>query len=96
MVQPRYVNCCFDFTDVDVGQVVSFLGCRLAVFLRLTSRSKSWAAFAKQDVICCRAHSVRATRAASSARRRSWITLSWVLVWTCRRRRLNRPPSYLT
>ena len=39
-----------------------------------------------------------ATRAASSAKRRSWISLSCVLVWAWRRRRLKRLPSrrYLT
>ena len=39
-----------------------------------------------------------ATRAASSAKRRSWISLYCVLVWAWRRRRLKRLPSrrYLT
>ena len=39
-----------------------------------------------------------ATRAASSAKRRSWISLSCVLVWAWRRHRLKRLPSsrYLT
>ena len=65
---------------------------------RLTSRPNSREASAKQHVTRWRARSVWATRAASSAKRRSWISLSCVLVWALRHRRLKRLPSrrYLT
>lgn len=47
---------------------------------------------AKKVVMHCRALSVWVTRAASSVKRRSHISLSWVLVWAWRRHRLNRLP----
>ena len=69
------------------------IGClRTSDFLRLTSGPNSREASAKQDVIHCEACSVWATRAASSAMRRSLISLSWVLEWAWRCRRWKRLP----
>lgn len=47
----------------------------------------------KQEVVRCKATSVWATRAASSANQRSWISCSRVFLWSFNCSRLNRPLS---
>ena len=66
---------------------------RTSIFFRLTSSPKSWAASARQDVMRCYALFVCATRASSSAKRRSRISCSRVFVCPYRCLRLNRLPS---
>ena len=100
MVHPRYVNWWTALSSVSPivmwGVQYSSRGAgwwSTSVFFRLTSSPKSWAASAKLDVRHCRALSEWATRAASSAKRRSRISCSKVFVCACSLLRLNRLPS---
>ena len=61
---------------------------RTAVF-KLVSSPKSWAVSPKLDVRRCKAFSMSATMAASSAKRRSRNSYSSIFVWVCNLLKLN-------